>query len=340
MATLGVEIIFEKLPEDVPGMTNLEANRLEQKELLNSVKFRTISEKLKSAKTGKGEIVQANQVQDGLEWKNIRRETLSDTGIKYIRRKSEKGVYYYLVNHSAASFDGYLPLNESGKNCLMMDPQSGLTGMAQMVTDKNQMKVRLQIKAGEALFVLVSANQQASQPWKYLEKPLRQIAVAGPWKLEFTSGGAAMPANREMKALVSWADLPDADAKTFSGSVRYKANFEIAGSLGGEFMLDLGKVCESARVWVNGKDAGILWSIPFTTKIGSYLKPGINTIEIEVANLMANRITQMDQQKVVWRNYHEINFVNIDYKPFDASAWKPMTSGLLGPVTITQWQIN
>jgi hypothetical protein len=56
-----------------------------------------------------------------------------------------------------------------------------------------------------------------------------------------------------------------------------------------------------------------------------------------VANLMSNRIRQMDQQKIVWRNYHEINFVNIDYKPFDAADWKPMDSGLLGPVTITQF---
>jgi hypothetical protein len=52
---------------------------------------------------------------------------------------------------------------------------------------------------------------------------------------------------------------------------------------------------------------------------------------------MANRIRQMDQNKEQWRNYHEINFVNIDYKPFDASGWKPMASGLLGPVTITQY---
>jgi len=43
----------------------------------------------------------------------------------------------------------------------------------------------------------------------------------------------------------------------------------------------------------------------------------------------------MDQKGVQWRNYHEINFVNINYKPFDASGWKPMPSGLIGPVTIT-----
>ncbi|HWS01233.1 MAG TPA: glycosyl hydrolase [Prolixibacteraceae bacterium] len=340
MANLGAEVIFERLPEDVPGMTNLEDNRLKMKELLSSIQFNSISDNIKSAKIGEGEIVQSNQVRDALEWKNIRRETLNDTGIKYIRRKSDKGVYYYLVNHSAVPFDGYLPLNENGKSCLLLDPQSGLTGLARMVTLKEQTKVRLQLNPGQAMFVMVSGNRLDIQQWKYLSELQRQIPVTGPWELEFTSGGATIPAKTELKALVSWPELPDPNAKNYSGSARYRTNIEIKGNLKGEFILDLGKVCESARVWVNGKDAGILWSIPFTANISGFLKQGINTIEIEVANLMANRIMQMDQQKIPWRNYHEINFVNIDYKPFDASAWKPMPSGLLGPVTITQWKVN
>ncbi len=340
MAAQGAEIIFQQLPEDIPGMTKMEANRLQQKELLDSIRFKNISKNIKSARIGKGEVVLANQVREALEWKNIRRETMNDLGIQYIRRKGDQGVYYYLVNHSAVSFDGYLPLNEHGKSSLILDPQSGLSGVAQMVTEKDQMKVRLQIKPGEAMFVLVSGNNLISQKWQYLEKSQRQIAVPGPWKLEFISGGETIPAKTELKQLVSWTDLSDPNAKNFSGSARYQADFEVTGNMDGEFLLDLGKVCESAHVWVNGKDAGILWSIPFIAKIGSFLFPGINRIEIEVANLMANRIRQMDQQKVPWRNYHEINFVNIDYKPFDASDWNPMPSGLLGPVTITQWKVN
>ena len=42
----------------------------------------------------------------------------------------------------------------------------------------------------------------------------------------------------------------------------------------------------------------------------------------------------MDQQGMEWRNYHEINFVNILYEPFDASGWEPRPSGLLGPVRL------
>ena len=42
----------------------------------------------------------------------------------------------------------------------------------------------------------------------------------------------------------------------------------------------------------------------------------------------------MNQDGLKGRKFHEINFVNIDYEPFDASNWKPMPSGLLGPVVL------
>ena len=36
----------------------------------------------------------------------------------------------------------------------------------------------------------------------------------------------------------------------------------------------------------------------------------------------------------------EINFVNINYKPFDASKWDLAPSGLLGPVTLTPLRVT
>ena len=49
---------------------------------------------------------------------------------------------------------------------------------------------------------------------------------------------------------------------------------------------------------------------------------------------MANRIRNMDRNGEVWRNYHEINFVNINYKNFDAANWKVQPSGLDGEVKL------
>jgi len=49
---------------------------------------------------------------------------------------------------------------------------------------------------------------------------------------------------------------------------------------------------------------------------------------------MANRIREMDRRGQVWRNYHEINFVNINYTQFDAGQWKVQPSGVDGEVKL------
>ena len=52
---------------------------------------------------------------------------------------------------------------------------------------------------------------------------------------------------------------------------------------------------------------------------------------MEVTNLMANRIAEMDRQRVPWQKFY---FVNIQYKPFSAAEWAPAPSGLVGPVRL------
>jgi hypothetical protein len=56
---------------------------------------------------------------------------------------------------------------------------------------------------------------------------------------------------------------------------------------------------------------------------------------VEVTNASANRIRDLDQRGVKWQNFRDINFVNQDYKPFNASSWPLADSGLIGPVTLS-----
>jgi hypothetical protein len=65
------------------------------------------------------------------------------------------------------------------------------------------------------------------------------------------------------------------------------------------------------------------------------IKKQDNVLEVEVTNVSANRIRDLDRRGVNWKNFHDINIVNINYKPFDASDWPLTDSGLLGPVTLT-----
>jgi hypothetical protein len=84
---------------------------------------------------------------------------------------------------------------------------------------------------------------------------------------------------------------------------------------------------------VNGVDAGTAWLAPFRV-LAEGVKAGSNMLEVEVTSTAANRIRDLDRRKVNWKNFHDINFVNLDYKPFDASNWPVADAGLLGPVTL------
>lgn len=331
LANNGAKVIFQALPQDVPGLNNLSARRSQFKSILAKLVF-TDKNGIKTFKTGKGEIILASDVQKGLQSIGVNRETLTDTGLQFIRRKTTTGKYYYLVNHTANDIDTYVPLNQTGV-ALILDPQSTAVGLAAVENGK----VRVQLKSGEALFLQLGANFAGNKPWLYLNKAADPMAITKPWNLHFTAGGPELPADQQLSQLVSWTALSDPKLQAFSGTGVYSSSFDLKEKTAKEYLLNLNQVDESARVWINGQEVGILWSIPFQARIGKYLKPGNNTIKIEVVNLMANRIRDMDIKKIQWRNYHEINFVNINYKDFDAANWAVMPSGLIGPVTITAY---
>jgi hypothetical protein len=164
--------------------------------------------------------------------------------------------------------------------------------------------------------------------------------LRGEWSIEFVKGGPTLPPPVKTGTLKSWTELGGEDTKRFGGTARYRLEFDAPAMPADDWLLTLGDVRESARIRLNGKDVTTAWSLPFHVRVGDFLAPGRNVIELEVTNLAANRIRDLDQRKVPWKIMHEINFVNINYRPFDASGWPLTPSGLLGPVMLTPLKIR
>jgi hypothetical protein len=322
----GATVMIEALPEDVPGFGQLDSRRKQFRDLLAGIPFGENG----IAQIGKGQLILAPEIQPALEAQKIDRETLTDAGLKFIRRKDGADEYYYIVNHTPKAVNKDIVLNTKGADVVIMDPQTGNYGKA-LVSASG---VKVELLPGEALILKVRHQQTVLKNWVYLDKAAEPLALNGTWDLQFIQGGPFKPAPVKLTKLVSWTTLKDTATQSFSGTVAYRNTFTLPAVNAKEYVLDLGEVHESARVWINGKDAGIMWSIPFQLRVGALLKPGKNEIRIEVANLMANRIKYMDEQKIPWRRYHEINFVNINYKDFDASGWNLQPSGLIGPVVL------
>ena len=90
----------------------------------------------------------------------------------------------------------------------------------------------------------------------------------------------------------------------------------------------MGDVRESARVYINNEYIGCAWAVPFQLDCGTSLRKGKNTLRIEVTNLPANRIADMDRKGIPWRKMKEINVVDINYKKTSYAEWKPVKSGI------------
>jgi len=183
-------------------------------------------------------------------------------------------------------------------------------------------------------------NKTVSDPaWPYEKKSGSPRELTGPWDVKFVEGGPELPASLTLSRLVSWTDAGDAEAKRFAGTARYTLEFETPSGDSDDWLLDLGKVCDSARVRINGTPVEGFWCAPFQASIGRHLHPGKNTVEVEVTNLAANRIADLDRRKVKWKYFYDINVASKRYRSFDATDWPLRDSGLLGPVSLIPMKV-
>lgn len=321
LARAGAKVIFEKLPEDVPGYGRLAERR---------AAFQAALAQLSAA----GAIVRADIA--AAVAPHARREPLADAGLNFLRRATPEGRVYFVTNLTAKPVQHWVALANSARY-LVLNPLDGKFGVARSRSGAgSDLEVFLQLAPGESLLLrtLPAAAAATLPAWPVLESAGAPVRLTGPWTIEFTKGGPALPAPLRTDRLASWTELGGDDARRFAGTARYRLEFDAPATPAAEWLLQLGDVRESARVRLNGADAGTVWSLPLRLRVGAHLRPGRNVLELEVTNLAANRIRDLDIRKERWKIMREINFVNINYKPFDASGWPLAPSGLLGPVTL------
>jgi len=334
----GATIIVQgALPEDVPGLGDLENRRGKLAAIISSLNSKVgVIRKQKISRVGKGRMIISESVESLLEQMDFEREPMADAGVSFVRRKDAQGYIYFLTNLGAKPVEQWIPLGVEAKAVEIFDPLHGKNGIAELrEAQDRRSEFYLQLQAGESLVLRVYPDKKANVPdWTYLHASSQQYEIKGRWKVSFVEGGPALPAAFETDSLYSWSERADSAAKVFAGTAAYEITFQMPATTADEWLLDLGRVCESARVWLNGKYVGALWCHPFRMPIGAAIRQGENTLKIEVTNLAANRIADLDRRHVPWKKFHDINFVNIRYKPFDASKWPLVESGLLGPVRL------
>ena len=333
LAEAGVKVIFEDhLPTDVPGLGDLERRQAELKKLLARIREQQSSTTPDHGAL-KAPLVGAD-VELLLTKAGVARESLVDhLGLLFIRRSFEGGGHYFIANRSEQPLNGWVTLATKAASVAIMDAMTGRAGIGAMRQNGDgTAQVYLQLRPGESVILRVFAERKVNErAWVYWLPAGQPAELTGSWQVSFITGGPVLPPPFETPRLASWTELGGEEARRFAGTARYSLKFDLPATSAEGWELDLGRVCQSACVRLNGRDLGTVLVPPFRLGVDG-LKPTGNELEIEVTNTSANRIRDLDRRGVKWKSFYDINFVNIDYKPFDASNWPLADSGLLGPV--------
>lgn len=319
-------------PQQVPGLADLQQRhqRLQQALAPLAALFQDTAP-VRELRLDAGRILVGESLTALLQAAGIRREPLVDAGLRAIRRRDADGWSYMITNLSPTPIDAWIPLAVPAQAVVIQEPLQGRSGLAPCRHEDGGTRVYLQLAPGETLLLRAARRALHGAAWPIVEAAGPPQPLTGPWHVDFVAGGPTLPAARELETLSSWTTwCPEQEALTaFAGTARYQTRLHLPPDSAEMWALDLGQVCWSARLWLDGQELATLIAPPFRVLLPERLSAGEHELAIEVTNLMANRLAAMDRRRETWQRFF---FVSSTYQPFDASGWEPLPSGLLGPV--------
>ena len=250
-------------------------------------------------------------------------------GLKAIRRKNANGYHYFIANLTPQDISETVELAVPFKGATCFNPLSGDICAAQV----DGQSVKICLRSGESMILQTSdaplLRPSFEAPSQSTGEAWNDIILEGPWTLSFTEEAPKVDKTFNLPTLQSWETL-DEQTRVTMGTGVYTMKFKLSKQEDptGPWKIDLGDVRESARVYINGQFIGCAWSVPFVLDTKGALRVGENEVRIEVTNLPANRISDLDRKGVKWRKMEEINVVDINYKKTLYDEWESMPSGL------------
>ena len=255
----------------------------------------------------------------------------TELGLRAIRRKSLRGWHYFMANLTPRDVEADVALAVPFEGATWFNPMNGDIEPACVSNGK----LHIALRSGESRILQTSAKP--TQPVQYVATESQQpqeLPISGPWALYFTEEAPRVAGTFTLLQPQTWETLSDSAAVTMGTGI-YTTTFRLTRQQAKqEWMIDLGDVRESARVYLNGKFLGCAWAVPFVLDCRDALRKGKNELRIEVTNLPANRIRDLDRKGYKWRKFNEINVVDINYKRTTYDGWEPVKSGLNSEVKL------
>lgn len=240
--------------------------------------------------------------------------------------RTDGGSSFFLFSNVSLSREiatGFVfpPEVAGGKPALLYDPDSGCRYlMPGSVGADGSFSCELRLGPSQTVFLALGrpSSSYVEELWDPSPSSVSTICEITTW--DITLDNPRVPGETVFFSS-PLADLKDA-APGFMGVADYKAVVSLDSVPEGRVFLDLGRVCEIAELYVNGKPAGLRWWGDAVFDVTGLLVAGDNAVEVRVSTLIANYMLTMPDNPVVKR------FM------LGRKQQPPVSAGLLGPVRL------
>jgi hypothetical protein len=274
--------------------------------------------------------------------------------VRYIHRHLPEREIYFISNRTATPVEETCLFRDGTLHAELWDAITGeIRPLHNLEPTGKGVSIPIRFDVSQSWFVVFytgtkpEENSKPDRPDFPLEQTV--MTLEGPWTVAFDTAWGG-PARVEFESLTDWTLRPEEGIRHYSGIAVYSKTFDLPEnfkkSKGTSLMLDLGVVKNMARVRLNGQDLGVVWTSPWQVDISRAVRKSGNKLEVEVANLWANRLIGdemmpddgvKDGKWPDWllngtpRTSGRYTFTTHRYYKKDDAL---MESGLLGPVSL------
>ncbi|MBK0378730.1 glycoside hydrolase family 2 [Mucilaginibacter sp. SD-g] len=326
-------VILGPKPEVSPSLQGYPEADVQVRQLADELWGNINGTTIKTNHVGKGMVMSNLQLQEALDAINVipdAKVTKSDS-ILFIHRAIADGSVYFISNQKPSSVKISPQFRITGKQPELWDPLNGSMRDLPVYTQTElTTTVPVELAPLESAFIVFrkDAARGIQSGKQNYPAPSKVITINSPWVVNFDSKmrGPAKPV--VFTKLTDWTINPNDSIRYYSGTAVYHNKFNIGKVAKGQsVILDLGMARAIAKVIVNGKPVGGVWTAPYKVDITNAVKAGENTLEVKVVNTWVNRligdsILPEDQRKT-WT-------IHNPYNPQTGLE----SSGLIGPVSL------
>jgi hypothetical protein len=245
---------------------------------------------------GKGTIYTGMSLKEALDKATIAPDislsagNTKDNKLYFVHRRCADADVYFLDNHKDETESNIFLFAANRKNVQIWDPVMGRRYRidSEYIPGRGS-KVALSLAARQSVMVVLTDRLEHLPLYQPpLVQAMQGLQLDKDWSVDFDRkwGGPGMT---HFAKLEDWTLHADTGIRYYSGTAIYKKDFHLIEKPS-RAQLYTGNPGSVARIFINGEEAGILWCSPWQLDIAPYLEEGNNTLEIQVANSLINRM--------------------------------------------------